>query len=484
MALLATVIFLPHHSFQGEPTSLLFSCFYLSLHRIVWSLAFGWIVYACSTGQGYFINSILSFEAFTALSSLSYLAYLIHPILMLYHTGMVRERVQLSHYQLLNTFLARVILAFSSSYVLYVVVELPFANIEKYLFPGAARKRQKAAIEQADNRKPPANNVENVENNTGNHQKSGHYYQFNQQPLNNQQYFNTIGALYPNKSAHQLGSPYHQLANQKRVITDYYASSMSRQFAQTNGSNFKEKHQLNLGNQRRVDRQFVERQSNEKHLTDRQLIDKRQALDRQQHLNRMGKHPQQYPYLSEQDKKYLPYRQGLTNQYYFYTGSGRTNAADRPNHQQPSLNQQRPINNGRSKELSNFKEGKVNSEQRTLLDESESHQPLQSSQAVSSNCERTVIAGSATCSLTTCSPNGSGLEANNQCKQPEATTNDLSTADTQLTSATLSTDLAFNLSSNTLSSQTLSHESITVDNSTCEANQASSELDEELCERC
>ena len=454
--MLAIVIFLPHHSFQGEPTSLLFSSFYLSLHRIVWSLAFGWIVYACSTGQGYFINSILSYEAFTALSSLSYLAYLVHPILMLYHTGMVRERVQLSHYQLLNTFLARVILAFSSAYILYVVVELPFANIEKYIFPAAARRRQKAAIEQADGKKAQPNNLDGLESNAGSNTKSNHFYQFNQQAPNNPAYFShTIGGPYPNKGAHQLSSPYHQLANQKKVITDYYSASMSRQFNQTNASNFKEKHHLNLGNQRRTDRQFVERQSNEKHLTDRQLIDKRQALDRQQHLNRLGKH---YPYLlNEQDKKYLLYRQGPINQYYFYSGSSRTNATGQP--QQSNFNQH-PTD--RSKELSNLKGSKENSEQRILLDEPESH--VEPGKVVS-----TVIAESTTCSLTIGSLNGSSLESNEglQCKQL-TTTNDESTADTQLTSATLS--------SNTLS------ESVTVDS---ETNQAASEQSEtELCERC
>lgn len=457
LALLAIVIFLPHHSFRGEPTSLLFSCFYLALHRIVWSLAFGWIVYACSTGQGYFINSILSFEAFTALSSLSYLAYLIHPILMLYHTGMVRERVQLSHYQLLNTFLARVILAFTSAYILYVVVELPFANIEKYLFPGATKRRQKAALDQADSsRKPQPNPVDsNVESNIeSSNLKSGSFYQFNQQSPNSQQFFsNTIGVLYPTKNAQQLGSPYHQFsANQRKVISDYYASSMSRQFNQANASNFKEKHHLNLGNQRRTDRAFVERQSNEKHLTDRQLIDKRQALDRQQHMNRLGKH---YPYLNEQDKKYLLYRQGPINQYYFYNGSGRTNLAGRTIHQQQP-NQQ---SNGRSKELSNFKESKANGEQRNLLNELDSQQHLeqqhleQQSKAV--NCERTVTGESTTCSLET-----------NERQEP--TINDESTADTQLTSATLS-------------SNTLSNDSVTVDS---EVNQALSEESEELCERC
>ena len=423
-----------------------FSCFYLALHRIVWSLAFGWIVYACSTGQGYFINSILSYEAFTALSSLSYLAYLIHPILMLYHTGMVRERVQLSHYQLLNTFLARVILAFSSAYLLYVVVELPFANIEKYIFPGATKRRQKAAIDQAESsRKSQPNPVDsNVESNLeSNNLKSSSFYRFNQPPPNNQQYFsNTIGVLYPTQ---QIGSPYSQFANHKKVISDYYASSMSRQFNQANASNFKEKHHLNLGNQRRTDRAFVDRQSNEKHLTDRQLIDKRQALDRQKHL--MGK---PYPYLSEQDKKYLLYRQGPINQY-FYSGSGRTNIAGRPTHHQ--LNQQ---SNGRSKELSNFKESKPNAEQRNLLDELESQQQEQS-KAVA--CERTVTAESTTCSLET--------NEHQSSKRQESTTNDESTADTQLTSATLST--------NTLSESTI------VDS---EVNQAPSEESEILCERC
>jgi hypothetical protein len=94
----------------------------------------------CATGHGGFIDRLLAYRFFRAPSSLSYLAYLIHPVLMLYHTGNVRERVYLSHYLFLNTFLARTVMAFAAAYLLYVTVELPFAQLERYVFPKKTKK--------------------------------------------------------------------------------------------------------------------------------------------------------------------------------------------------------------------------------------------------------------------------------------------------------------------------------------------------------
>lgn len=143
LALLAAVIFTPYRAFKGEPVSQLFSSLYLSLHRPIWAVCFGWLVVSCATGHGGFIDRLLAYRFFRAPSALSYLAYLIHPVLMLYHTGNVRERVYLSHYLFLNTFLARTVLAFAAAYLLYVTVELPFAQLERYVFP--RRNRSKTA---------------------------------------------------------------------------------------------------------------------------------------------------------------------------------------------------------------------------------------------------------------------------------------------------------------------------------------------------
>ena len=400
--MLSIVIFLPYESFLGEPTSLLFSSLYLSLHRIAWSFAFGWLVYACSTGQGYFINSILSFEFFSSLSSLSYLAYLIHPILMLYHTGMVRERVNLSHYQLLNTFLARVVLAFSSAFLLYVIVELPFGNIEKYLFPKSAKNKQ-TSIDQIDNDKRKQLQNSSTKNDY-------HFSHPNQQ----QQYFNTIGGTTPNKNINQL-TAYNQLApNQKKVITDYCtSSSMNRYHSQMN-RNFKEKHHLNLGNQRKV--------------ADKYLVDNGQLIDRRQ--QQLSRYNQYYPYLNEQDRqlnqKYFLYRQKPINQYYFYAGSRTNTLSNDKNRQQIS----------HSKELSNFDNDttKISSNEQTKI--------------ISLN-ERTI-----TTSSLTATANNNDVDKNSQNKD---ITIKKSTNDTQLTN-TLSNRTS-NESVNILSTEDSSEDS-------------------------
>lgn len=220
---------------------------------------------------------------------------------------MVRERVNLSHYQLLNTFLARCILAFSSAYAIYVLVELPFANIEKYIFP---RKKQ-PTIEQID--KVDSSNVQPPKNSPTSYQKSSSTYQTDHFSRHLGAFSNNV---YPN-NINQLAS------NQKKIISDYYIPATKYHFNQMNTPNFKEKHHLNVGNQRKQDRHL-----NDKYFTDRNFNDKRQ-------INRLN---QQYPYLNEQDqqlnRKYFLYRQKQINQYYFHTES-RTNSRSKPTTNRP-----------------------------------------------------------------------------------------------------------------------------------------------------
>ena len=51
---------------------------YAALFRIGWSVALGWVIFACVHGHGGFINSFLSWGLFTSLSRLTYFTYLIH----------------------------------------------------------------------------------------------------------------------------------------------------------------------------------------------------------------------------------------------------------------------------------------------------------------------------------------------------------------------------------------------------------------------
>lgn len=87
--------------------------------------------------------AFLSWSFFNPLSNLSFLAYLVHPILMLFHTGRIRERIYFGHYELINIWVSRLVFSFLLAYFVHVMIEVPFASIESYIFPGKNKERKK-----------------------------------------------------------------------------------------------------------------------------------------------------------------------------------------------------------------------------------------------------------------------------------------------------------------------------------------------------
>lgn len=55
---------------------------YSSLSHSAWAMALAWIVIACSTGNGGFLNSFLSASSLYPFSRVTYCAYLVHPIVI------------------------------------------------------------------------------------------------------------------------------------------------------------------------------------------------------------------------------------------------------------------------------------------------------------------------------------------------------------------------------------------------------------------
>lgn len=53
---------------------------YSSLSHSAWALSLAWIVVACSTGYGGYVNTILSAPIIYPFSRVTYCAYLVHPI--------------------------------------------------------------------------------------------------------------------------------------------------------------------------------------------------------------------------------------------------------------------------------------------------------------------------------------------------------------------------------------------------------------------
>ncbi|KAI6213891.1 Acyltransferase 3 domain-containing protein [Aphelenchoides besseyi] len=108
--------------------------FYGATHRTVFSLALGWLIYACHTGAGGLLNRLLSMRVLLPLSSLSYSAYLIHMIPVVF-TYLIQPFPLV--YTTKLTLFAHCLVQLGLSYLFGVLcaflAEMPALNIERVL---------------------------------------------------------------------------------------------------------------------------------------------------------------------------------------------------------------------------------------------------------------------------------------------------------------------------------------------------------------
>ncbi|KAG8184567.1 hypothetical protein JTE90_007683 [Oedothorax gibbosus] len=130
---LSSIVFGLHDHRHGEPMVRGLSVLYAALHRPAWAVALGWIVYACATGHGGVVNSVLSWKALVPLERLCYLAYLLHVPLMYYQGGTQRERMFMGHYNQIMCFLSYAVVSFLLAFACYLLFQAPYEVIERFL---------------------------------------------------------------------------------------------------------------------------------------------------------------------------------------------------------------------------------------------------------------------------------------------------------------------------------------------------------------
>ena len=85
---------------------------YAALFRIGWSLVLSWVVFACTKGYGWHINSFLSWGAFTVLGRLTFFSYLIHlEIINIIGTSMSYS-IEMNIFQLVSVAQSNVLIVF------------------------------------------------------------------------------------------------------------------------------------------------------------------------------------------------------------------------------------------------------------------------------------------------------------------------------------------------------------------------------------
>ncbi|XP_062566687.1 nose resistant to fluoxetine protein 6-like [Saccostrea cucullata] len=116
------------------------SALYNATHKIVWGACVCWVIFACATGNGGFINTLLSWSPFVPLARLSYCIYLTHAMVIWTFLGMQRTNIYIDDINTIYLFLGHLVLSCMTAFVASVSFEAPMMGLEKILLKRPSHK--------------------------------------------------------------------------------------------------------------------------------------------------------------------------------------------------------------------------------------------------------------------------------------------------------------------------------------------------------
>uniref|UniRef100_A0A0N5AKH1 Acyl_transf_3 domain-containing protein n=1 Tax=Syphacia muris TaxID=451379 RepID=A0A0N5AKH1_9BILA len=105
---------------------------YGATHRTAWAVMVAWIIYACHTGIGGYVNRILSWPPFLPLSSLCYSVYLIH-LMIIFATFLFSPfpMIFVSKLPIYLFAVFQLIFSYAAGFLISMFAEFPAMNLER-----------------------------------------------------------------------------------------------------------------------------------------------------------------------------------------------------------------------------------------------------------------------------------------------------------------------------------------------------------------
>ncbi|XP_072028267.1 nose resistant to fluoxetine protein 6-like [Amphiura filiformis] len=128
----------------GPDTEQWLSIVYNCLSRFTFAVGVSWVMFACITGNGGYINSFLSWNFWNPLARLNFAAYLVHPIIIFQVILTKKALLHFTYVEMSYWFIANMVASYACAYILSLLVESPTVGIEKAFLgrPAPAKKER------------------------------------------------------------------------------------------------------------------------------------------------------------------------------------------------------------------------------------------------------------------------------------------------------------------------------------------------------
>lgn len=118
---------------MGIPVEPLLAGLHSATFRTLWATCCAWLIFALVTRPQNPLAKFLSWQGFQITSRLTYCAYLVHPLIIYYHFGTLRERLDSSIYGQFHRFVATLGLSYLFALILSLLVESPSIQMQHFL---------------------------------------------------------------------------------------------------------------------------------------------------------------------------------------------------------------------------------------------------------------------------------------------------------------------------------------------------------------
>ncbi|KAI1294868.1 Nose resistant to fluoxetine protein 6 [Halotydeus destructor] len=128
------------------------SIVYAIFQRVTWCMGVAWVTFACATGYGGIVNTILSWKGFIPLSRLSYSIYMVHLIPIFLRVNSLRYTRPWDDFAFMSWAVFNIILGIVGAYLLYILFESPINSLERILLrPTNGRQKSNGSVDANGN---------------------------------------------------------------------------------------------------------------------------------------------------------------------------------------------------------------------------------------------------------------------------------------------------------------------------------------------